>query len=438
MVAPLLFLETVLADARGGLEGWAIVWAFLPAFAGLAVLIVVGRLMLRPLFRLVAARQSTELFMAACLLVIVASAVARGAAGVSMALGAFIAGLLLSETEFLREIEVTIEPFKGLLLGLFFVSIGAGLDSRLLLAAPAPILLHALGLVAVKAALVFALALLFGLEAPLAGEAALLLAPGGEFAFVLLTSAIAAGVLTQRDGADAMLVVTLGMFAVPLLGRLGAHIAREKEQPDDAQFVHLAPEGEVAAGRVVVVGYGRVGRLVGDMLRRHDIPFVAVESSVEIVGKERKKGVEIYWGNATRREFLIRCGVGQARALVVTVENARAAEQIVRVAHEARDDLPIVARARDARHATQLYELGASDAIPETIESSLQLAETVLVDIGVPMGHVIASIHEKRDEFRKLLQPSGDEARARAARQAGRRREMARRRISGRRTDERE
>jgi CPA2 family monovalent cation:H+ antiporter-2 len=437
MVAPLLFIVSVLADAKAGLNGYAIVWAFLPAVAALAALIAAGRLLLRPLFALVAARHSTELFMAACLLVVVGSGVASAAAGASMGLGAFIAGLLLAETEFRREIEVTIEPFKGLLLGLFFVSIGAGLDIGLVLGDPGPILINAVGLIGVKAALILGLARMFRLEAPAAGEAALLLAPGGEFAFVLLTSAIAAGVLPGRHGADAMLVVTLSMFAIPWLGRIGRHLAKEKAPLDDeAQFAHLTPESEIAAGRVIVVGYGRVGALVGDMLGRHDIPFVVVESSVEIVSAWRDKGLEIYWGNATRKEFLMRCGVARARALVVTVENARATEEIVRVAHEARADMTIVARARDARHATHLYELGASDAIPETIEASLQLAETVLVDIGVPMGYVIASIHEKRDEYRKMLQPSTVEARQRRAeRQAKRKSVMARRRISGKGDD---
>jgi CPA2 family monovalent cation:H+ antiporter-2 len=294
--------------------------------------------------------------------------------------------------------------------------------------------LNAAGLIAVKATLIFALALIFRIEPRAAGEAALLLAPGGEFGFALLTSAIGAGVLPGHHGADTMVVVSLSVFAIPWLGKLGAALAREKTPArDDARYAHLAPEGEIAQGRVVIIGYGRVGALIGDMLRRHDIPFVAVEDVVSIVARGRDEGVEIYWGDATRREFLMRCGVAQARALVVTVENPRATAEIVRLAHEERADMTIVARARDARHATELYELGASDAIPETIEASLQLAETVLVDIGVPMGYVIASIHEKRDEYRKALQPSGKEARERrAALQAKRKRELARRRISGR------
>jgi CPA2 family monovalent cation:H+ antiporter-2 len=371
--------------------------------------------------------------MAACLLVVVGEALVTAAAGLSMGLGAFVAGLLLAETEFRREIEVTIEPFKGLLLGLFFVSVGAGLDIGAVVADPVPVIVNAAGLIAVKAAIIFPLARFFGIDWRTAAEAALLLAPGGEFAFALLTSAMLAGVLPGHFGADAMVVVTLTIFLIPPLGRLGARLSQRVERVDEeAQFAHLAPEGAVAGDRVVIVGFGRIGSLVGEMLSRHDVPYVAIENVVSLVTEGRERGVEIYWGNAARREFLLRCGLEQARALVVTIENAAAVEEIVRLAHDIRKDLVIVARARDARHATTLYALGASDAIPETIEASLQLAETVLVDVGVPMGYVIASIHEKRDEFRKILQPTGEEARARqTARRDGVKREQARRRIQG-------
>jgi CPA2 family monovalent cation:H+ antiporter-2 len=436
MVAPALFFVSFMAQAKDGFSALQAVSAFLPAFAALGGLIVFGRLLLRPLFHLVASAQLTELFMATCLLVVVGEALVTAAAGLSMGLGAFVAGLLLAETEYRREIEVTIEPFKGLLLGLFFVSVGAGLDIGAVVADPAPVILNAVGLTAVKAAIIFPLALMFGIDWRTSAEAALLLAPGGEFAFALLTSAMLAGVLPGHLGADAMVVVTLSIFFIPFLGRLGASLARPAErEEDEAQYAHLAPESAIAEGRVMIVGFGRIGSLVGEMLSRHDVPFVAVENVVSLVAEGREKGVEIYWGNAARREFLLRCGLEQARALVVTVENAPAVEEIVRIAHEIRSDLIIVARARDARHATTLYGLGASDAIPETIEASLQLAETVLVDVGVPMGYVIASIHEKRDEFRKILQPSGEEARARQTERRDNinriKREQARRRISG-------
>ncbi|HMK90886.1 MAG TPA: cation:proton antiporter [Methylocystis sp.] len=430
-VAPALLFISVLQHAKSGLSGLDIVWTFAPAFLALGALILGGRLLLRPLFHLVASAQSTELFMAACLLVVLGSGAAAAAAGLSMELGAFIAGMLLAETEFRREIEVTIAPFKGLLLGLFFVSIGAGLDLAALLRNPLPTLLYAAGLVTIKALLVIVLARLFRLAPPVAGEAALLLAPGGEFAFAQLTFAAAAGVLPPSYGADAMVVVTLSMFAIPWLARLGARVAQEAAPDRQAEYAHLAPEAEIAAGKVLIVGYGRVGALVGEMLKRHDIPTVAIDSAVEIVAARRNEGIDIYWGSATKRELLTACGVAQARALAVTITDAGAAVEVVRLAHEIRSDMTIVARARDAEHATRLYEAGATDAIPETIEASLQLAETVLVDIGVPMGFVIASIHGKRDEYREILKPKAESARERQLQRAAlRSRLLARRRAS--------
>lgn len=413
MVAPTLFFVAVLANTKNGFSLADAFWALGPALIALTTLILLGRWLLRPLFRLVASAQVTELFMATCLLVIVGQALLTAWAGLSMGLGAFIAGLLLAETEFRREIEVTIEPFKGLLLGLFFVSIGAGLDIAAVVSDPYLIFINALGLIAVKAIIIFLLAWFFGVERSAALEAAMLLAPGGEFAYALLTSAMGAGVLPGHFGADAMVVVTISIFFIPLLGRFGARLTKSKIKNDDlTRHVDLLPVAQIAENRVMIVGFGRIGGLVGEMLTRHQIPFVAVDDVVSIVSTARLNGVEIYWGNAQRREFLLKCGVAQAKALVVTIANPPATEEIVRLAHELCKDLTIVARARDARHATELYRLGASDAIPETIEASLQLAETVLVDIGVPMGYVIASIHEKRDEFRKMLQPRNEQSRA--------------------------
>src|SRR6185369_6126776 len=161
--------------------------------------------------------------------------------------------------------------------------------------------------------------------------------------------------------------------------------------------------GAAAEPRVLIAGYGRVGRLVGEMLRRHDIAWVAAEQDPRLVEAGRHAGETIFFGDASRSEFLLRCGLADAPALVVTMDNPDGAEAIVATARGMRGDLTIVARARDARHAQRLYDLGATDAVPETVEASLQLSEALLVEIGVPMGLVIASIHERRDEFRKAL-----------------------------------
>ncbi|HLH49619.1 MAG TPA: NAD-binding protein, partial [Roseiarcus sp.] len=402
--------------ARGTTDGFGadLLWTLAPAALALLGLIVLGRLVLRPLFHSVALTKSPELFMAVCLLVVIGAGLAAAWSGLSMALGAFIAGLLLAETEFRRQIEVTIEPFQGLLLGLFFVSVGAGLDLSLFAASPFRIVAIAAGLIAIKAAAVLGLGRAFKAPARVAREVALLLGPGGEFAFVMIGAAIASGVVAAEAGRSALVAVTLTMLLIPLLGRLGERVAQSKAASGAAaETFEVPPEG--GAARVIIIGYGRVGALVGDMLARHQISFIAVDFDAKLVAKARAEGAPIYFGDATRPDFLRRCGIETARALVVTMDAPRANEAVVETARALRADLTIVARARDAEHAKTLYDFGVTDAVPETVEASLQLSEAVLVDIGVPMGYVIASIHEKRDEFRKALIASGAPARPRMA-----------------------
>jgi len=398
-VAPILVTVALVGGQAGETLSPRLFLAFAPAAAGLALLVALGRLILRPMLRSVARAKSEELFVAACLLVVIGSGLVSAMAGLSMALGAFVAGLLLAETEFRHEIEVVIEPFKGLLLGLFFLSIGIGLNLPLLAQQPFTVLGVAVGLVAMKALLVFGLAVAFRLPWRSGVEAALLLAAGGEFAFVILGEAMGSGLVERPIGQVALLAATLTMAAIPPLAALGAFIGGRKP----AQTA-MAPEPATGApARVLVAGYGRVGHLVGEMLHTHDIAWVAAEADHRLVEAGRRAGERVYFGDASRPDFLMRCGLGEVAALVVTMDDPEGAETIVSVARQLRTDLTIVARARDARHAKRLYELGATDAVPETVEASLQLSEAVLVEIGVPMGLVIASVHERRDGFRAEL-----------------------------------
>lgn len=413
MVAPLLFMVMMLNRHEGQI-GPVLLYFVLPALAGLTLIVLLGRFVMRPFFHLVAAAGSTEFFMAACLLVVVGAGVLSAIAGLSMGLGAFIAGLLLAETEYRREIEVTIEPFKGLLLGLFFVSIGASLDLSLVVLAPLETLGLALGIIIVKFAVTYLAGRSLRLPKPVAGESALMLGPGGEFAFVLITTALANKELPAGLAGDAMVAVTLSMVAVPLLGALANRLAH-RAVPDDPELARLPSLTEDGDGKVILVGFGRVGQLVAEMLRVHKIPYLAVDTNAVNVQSWRRENIEIYWGNATRPDFLKRCGLMKTRALIVTIDSPAASEEIVKAARGLRNDLTIIARARDAEHATELYGIGVTDAVPETIEASLQLSEAALVDLGIPMGHVIASIHAKREDFRKMLQPAGGAAEKRHA-----------------------
>lgn len=401
-LAVLLFQDLMLVPVLFGLgaagagAGWAgLGLAVGKAVGGVALIVAGGRLALRPLFRGVARTGSPELFMAACLLVVLGTGVAAAAAGLSMALGALVAGLLLAETEYRRQIEVTVEPFKGLLLGVFLISIGMSLDLGRIVRDPWPVLAASVGLVAVKAVVTAGLARGFGLRVRVGGPAGLLLGPGGEFSFVILALGQVSGLLDPALGGFAFIVAALTMAAIPLLSRLGTLLAGKRP-------VKVAPDlllPEVAEGgppRVILAGFGRVGQTVAALLDAHGLPWVAVDSDADRVAVLRRRGRAVYYGDITRPELLHRIGLQDARALVVTIDDRGRADTLVTVARAARPDLLIVARARDGQHAARLYALGASDAVPETIEASLQLSEAVLVDLGVPMGPVIVSIHERR------------------------------------------
>ncbi len=414
-VAPLLVALSVIGSGSHGMST-GVLFALAPRVIGLIVLAVVGRLLLRPMMRSVAKARSEELFMAASLLVVVGAGLIAAASGLSMGLGAFIAGLLLAETEYRHEVEVTVEPFKGLLLGLFFLSMGIGLDLSLLFSQPLLVLGIAVALLILKAVSVAGLARLFRLKLRGAVETALALAAGGEFAFIVINQASGAGLLPAGTGQASLTAVTLTMFALPALTALGARIG--KGGAAAAPSVTL-PTPALAEKSVMIVGYGRVGRLVSDMLTHHHVPWTAIERDTRLVERARREGKTLYYGDASRPELLRRCGLDTAAALVVTMDSPDGTEAVVIAARECRPDLVIVARARDARHAGRLYALGVTDAVPETIEASLQLSESLLVDLGVPMGLVIASIHEKRDEYRKALnQPQALGVRVRRARDA--------------------
>ena len=396
-VAPILVVLSLVKGDPAAL-GWGIVWKVAPAIVMPVLILLAGRLVLRPMMKSVARAKSEELFMACSLLVVLGAGLLAAAAGLSMALGAFIAGLLLAETEYRHEVEVVIEPFKGLLLGLFFLSVGIGLDIGRLIQQPALILGAAVGLVLLKAVLTAGVARLFGLRLRRALEVGLILGAGGEFAFVVLNQAMGSGLIGTEAGETLIVAATLSMFAIPALTALGARIGKSRTPVPE-----LPAASPDEAPRVLVIGYGRVGLMVADMLDRHQIAWVAVDRDPRLAEAGRKAGHTVFFGDAARADFMARIGLATAPAVVVTMDDAVAVEAVVAAAHLARPDLVIVARARDARQAARLYDLGATEAVPETVEASLQLSEALLVDLGVPMGLVIASIHQKRDDIRKDL-----------------------------------
>jgi CPA2 family monovalent cation:H+ antiporter-2 len=409
-VVPILILVSILGNGADGSIAGGIVQAMTQAALALAFIIVVGRLLLRPLFRLVASTGTRELFVATILFVVVGTGVAAGVAGMSMALGAFVAGLLLAETEFRKAIETTIEPFKGLLLGVFFFTVGMNIDFRELAREPLWLFASVCALIGTKAIIVTGLARLFRVPMPAAIETGLLLGPGGEFAFVVIGVATALQLVSATTASFTLAVTSVTMVLIPLLANVARRLtlAVEDKKPLDASLL-VAPPID-AGGRAIVVGHGRVGQVVCDLLEKHGVPYISTDRDPATVAQHRRRNREVYYGDASSDAFLKSCGLMNAAAVIVTIHDRPAIDQIVRVVRSLRPDILIVSRARDAEHARHLYATGVTDAVPETIEASLQLSEAALVGLGVPTGPVIASIHEKRDEFRHELQDAAGKA----------------------------
>jgi len=275
-----------------------------------------------------------------------------------------------------------------------------------LAARPTTILAIAAGLFLSKVVITFLLARYFRLSVATALETGIMIGPGGEFAFVLLTASVAAKLVEQSAAALVLAAVSLTMVALPFAARLAralaARLAPPVKLPSEASI--LPPDDHSA--RAIVVGCGRVGRLVGEMLEQHKVPYIAVDADPMLIASQRRAGKPAFFGDATMPDFLRLCGLEEATALIVTIDKPRAVDDIVLAARAMRPDLVIVARARDAKHARHLYEIGVNDAVPETIEASLQLSEAALVGLGVPMGLVIASVHQRRDDFRSELKPA--------------------------------
>lgn len=403
-VVPILFFVGVLGSQSQDNIGLAFLGSLVKATLVIGAIYFGGRLLLRPLFHMVSHARNAEMFMAATLLVVVGAASITGASGLSMALGAFLAGLLLADTEFRHEIEVNIEPFKGLLLGLFFMTVGMGIDYRLVLDEWFWLLASVAGLFALKSLITASLCLLFGFSRSVSLEAGLLLGQGGEFAFVVVGLANSLGLLPPATAQFMLIVTGLTMLVTPLVAWAGSRLAALLEKPAKVE----EESGDLSEvvdwhGHVLIAGYGRVGQLVARTLDADGIPWLAVDSRAAHVARERHNCKQVYYGDASRLELLRRAHADQAAVLVLTMDNADVMEGVVRVVKAQWPNLPIVARARDVDHAQRLLKLGADEVIPEALEGSLQLAGRVLHRLGAPEGAVARLVDNQRDAALRAL-----------------------------------
>ncbi|HEX8420391.1 MAG TPA: cation:proton antiporter [Sphingomonas sp.] len=405
-LVPIIFALGAMAPTASA-EGWGnLAGVALNGALTVVVMYIGGRIVLPRLFAQAARTKSPELFLAASLLVVIVASVATTAAGLSPIVGALLAGLLIAETEYHSEVELITAPFKGLALGVFLITVGMSLDVRSILANWPALLGAVAGVVAVKAIVTYLLLRVAQTRRGPAAETGLLMGSPSETTLIVLGTAAQAQLILPSTAAFWQTVTAIGLTITPLLAKLGRVASRRIEAASSHEDGGAVDA--VQAPGTVVIGFGRVGRMVADMLTVHDQRFVSVEADIDAVGAARRAGYPVLFGDIARAEMDDRLDLANARAVILTMDDPVLTVRVTRRLRALSADLPIIARARDPKHAIELYRAGATDAVPETLESSLQLSEAVLVDLGVAMGPVIASIHDKRDELRQTIRREAD------------------------------
>ncbi len=401
-VPVLLTLVPLLASDAGDLGG-DIGLAVLEGGGILAAALIGGRLLLHPVLRLVARARTAEVFTAFALLIVLGMAWLMELAGLSMALGAFLAGLLLADSEFRHQVEADILPFRGLLLGLFFMAVGMGIDFGLLAADWPKVLAIVVGLMAIKALIMAPLGKLFGLTLPDAVKSAGLLSQSGEFAFVLFSLAVAQGVIADAVSQMLVLAVSLSMALTPPVVALAARMAGRLGGAADLPAGEDAPALDEGEGHVIIAGFGRVGQTVAALLDGVGRPYVAFDLDLDKVREGRERGFTVYYGDASRPEVLRAAHADRASVVTVTMDDAAAVARTVAQIRMQHPDLPIHARARDLAHGRSLRGAGASASVPETLEASLYLGRSTLTACGVGVEDIRAVIGGFRaDDYAEL------------------------------------
>lgn len=387
----------------------------------LALLVFGGRYVVRPVLRVVAETKVSETFTAAALLIVIGNALLVNAVGMSMALGAFVAGVLLAESEYRHELEADIEPFKGLLLGLFFISVGMTTNLGLLLEQPGLIAALVAGLLIIKALLLYGVARGFGMPIQHASPLSVTLAQGGEFGFVLFSLAVSHEIMPQALAQILVIVVTISMATTPLLLKLHALLIEPRfVKAEKRDFDDITDDGS----RVLIAGFGRVGQIIGRVLRMRRISFTALESSVSQVDFVRQYGNKVYYGDPSRLELLQAAGAGRAEIFVLAMDDVDASVRTAALIRKHFPHLKVFARARNRRHAIKLMDLGVRYFVRETYYSSLDMAQNTLEALGLSRADASESIrrfdeHDKRvlerqrlagDDEQKLIQSTQQSA----------------------------
>lgn len=399
-IIPLLAILPLLGTGDSSLDTDSMLQSVLLGVAVLVVLVVGGHYLLRPIFRLVSASRSHDIFIATSLMIVVASTLLMEQAGLSMALGAFIAGVLLADSEYRHEVEANIEPFKGLLLGLFFIAVGMSVNIGRLTEEPLSMLGLVAALMVIKFVALYVVGRLFRLSARCSRNLAFLLPQGGEFAFVLFTAAISHHVLEQTLTDSLILIVSLSMALTPVLVMINEKVLhRWLDDMEEPVFDSINDTGNL----VIIAGFGRVGQIIGRILLVKKIPFTALEVNPTQVDFVRKFGGKIYYGDASRIELLRAAHAEKAKVFVLAIDDIESSLKTVETVKKHFPHLQIIARARNRHHIHMLMDHGIKICVRETFLSSLQLAEDVLSSLGHTKEEVQVSIKKFKDHDEATL-----------------------------------
>jgi K+:H+ antiporter len=395
-VVPLLMLVSMLSADTPLLEG--VEYALLEAVLVVALVIFIGRFILSPVLRLVASSRTAEVFTAAAVLTVLSTAWLMEKAGLSMALGAFLAGLMLADSHYRHQVIADIQPFRGLLLGLFFMGVGMSIDFGLLFKQGALFVALVLGLMVVKSVILWVLCRLMGIGKLDATRVSLLLSQSGEFGFVLFGLAAINGLLPLELFQFLTLLVVLTMLTTPLMAAFGDYLHGRLNSTNDRHDVHTE-HLDAELPHVIIAGFGRVGRRVARILHAGAVPYLVIESNPDLVLEGRKDGFSVFFGDAGQLDVLKAAGAGQASVLVCTLDRIEPAVRLVSIMREHYPDLALHARGHDRQHCDQLLNAGATIAISESLEASLQLGEAALSTMGVLEEDAIALIATFRKEY---------------------------------------
>jgi CPA2 family monovalent cation:H+ antiporter-2 len=405
-VVPLLIVVPVLGQPAGAI-GTAVGIALAKAAFVLLVLLTAGPRVMRAWFGIVARRKSTELFVLNVLLVTLAMAFVTELAGLSLALGAFLAGMLISETEYRYQVEDEIKPFRDVLLGLFFVTVGMMLEPQLVFDRVWLVLALLVLLIAFKFALIGVLARAFGKAPGASLRTALALAQGGEFGFVLLTQAGTAGVVTDALAQPLLAAMILSMMATPLLigasDRIVLRFANSEWMLRSLEMHRVAVQSLQTERHVIILGYGRNGQHIARLLDAESVRYIALDLDPERVREAALAGDTVVFADCSRREALIAAGIQRAAAVVITFADSASAVRVLAHIQSLNPSVPVIARAREDADIVRLTAAGASEIVPEALESGLMLASHTLVWVGVPLNRVVRRVRAVRDEQYGLL-----------------------------------